>query len=83
MPDDRYDWGDDPTAQDVIDALRIALVAQDDPAKVSGLVRCLVEFAPETDCTRGIDLLLRLVSEATLRVEVVRGVDDYEKENPK
>lgn len=67
---DSYDWGEDPTAQDVIDALRIAVLAQDDPVKVERLVRCLIEFAPETDRVRGMGLLMRLLSEATLAVSV-------------
>jgi hypothetical protein len=68
---DRYDWAEDPTAQDVIDALRVALMAQKDPAKALAVVNMLVEFAPETDSGRGIDLLLRLISEASLKVELV------------
>jgi hypothetical protein len=67
---DRYDWADDPTAQDVIDALRLLITAQQDPAKVDRLLRCLLEFAPDTDSSRGIDLLLRLLAEGTLRAEV-------------
>lgn len=67
----RYDWAEDPTAQDVIDALRVALMAQKDPAKALAVVNMLVEFAPETDSNRGIDLLLRLIAEASLRVELV------------
>lgn len=64
----RYDWADDPTAQDVIDALRMVLLAQDDPEQVTKLTKCLVEFAPETDGSRGIDLLMRLIAEATVKV---------------
>jgi hypothetical protein len=70
-PTARYDWAEDPTAQDVIDAMRIAVMAQDDPGKLAGVVKCLIEFAPETDSSRGIDLLIRLVSEATLKLEMV------------
>jgi hypothetical protein len=70
MSDDRYDWGEDPTAQDVIDAMRVAVTAQKDPAKAMPVVECLLEFAPDTDSGRGIDLLLRLITEATLKVEV-------------
>lgn len=72
-PSDRYDWAEDATAQDVIDALRLALMAQDDPAKADRLVRLLVDFAPETDSTRGMDLLMRMLAEATLKVEVSDG----------
>jgi hypothetical protein len=61
---------DDPTAQDVIDALRIAVMAQDDPAKAFPVVKMLVELAPETDSNRGIELLLRLIAEASLKVEM-------------
>lgn len=62
---------EDPTAQDVIDALRIALMAQKDPAEAIKIVNMLVDFAPETNSNRGIDLLLRLISEASLKVSMV------------
>jgi len=62
---------DDATAQDVIDALRLALMAQKDPAEAIKIVNCLIEFAPETDSNRGIDLLLRLISQSTLKVSMV------------
>lgn len=68
MPDEQ-----DPTAQDVIDALRIALMAQKDPAEAIKIVNMLVEFAPETSSNRGIDLLLTLISEASLKVSMVDG----------
>jgi hypothetical protein len=67
-PEQRYDWADDPTAQDVIDALRMAFMAQKDPEQAVKVAECLLEFAPETDSGRGIDLLLRLISESTLKV---------------
>lgn len=79
---DRYDWAEDPTAQDVIDALRLAVMAQDDPVKVAGLLHCLLEFAPETDSGRGIDLLLRLISEASLKVEVADPVAAQQTGDP-
>ena len=60
----------DATAQDVIDAMRMALMAQKDPAKALPIVEMLVELAPETDSNRGIDLLVQLICEATLRVEI-------------
>jgi hypothetical protein len=66
----RYDWAEDPTAQDVIDALRLAVMGQSDPAKALGVVRELLEYAPETMSSRGIDLLLRLVSEAKMKFEM-------------
>jgi hypothetical protein len=59
---------EDPTAQDVIDALRIALMAQKDPTEVVKIVNCLLEFAPETDCSRGVGLLLHLITESALKV---------------
>jgi hypothetical protein len=65
---DRYDWAEDPTAQDVIDALRFVLMAQKDPAEALKVVDCLLDFAPDTDGSRGIDLLLRLISGSTLKV---------------
>lgn len=58
------------TAQDVIDALRMALMAQKDPAEVVKIVNVLVEFAPETDSNRGIDLLLHLITESALKVSL-------------
>lgn len=67
---DRYDWAEDPTAQDVIDAMRLAVMAQDDPGKAMGVVRELIDYAPETSNSRGIDLLLRLVTEAKLKFEM-------------
>lgn len=66
-------FDEDPTAQDVIDALRMALMAQKDPAEVVKIVNCLIEFAPETESSRGIDLLLRLISEASLKVSLTDG----------
>lgn len=59
-----------PTAQDVIDALRLALMVQKDPAEALKIVDCLLEFAPETDSNRGIDLLLRLLAESALKVSL-------------
>lgn len=67
----RYDWAEDATAQDVIDALRMVLMAQKDPVEVRKIVECLLEFAPDTDSSRGIDLLLRLIAESTLKVALV------------
>jgi hypothetical protein len=68
---DRYDWAEDPTGQDVIDALRVLVTTQRDPAQVDRLVRCLLEFAPESESSRGFDLLGRLLAEGTLRAVVV------------
>ena len=59
---------DDTTAQDVVDALRIVLMSQKDPREIVRLVDCLVEFAPETDSSRGIDLLLSMIAEGSLKV---------------
>jgi hypothetical protein len=62
---------EDPSAQDVIDALRIALAAhKDDPAEVARIVSVLVEYAPETDSNRGIDLLLHLITQSVLKASV-------------
>lgn len=61
---------DDPIAQDVIDALRLALMAQKDPAEAIKIVNLLVELAPETESNRGIDLLLKLITEASLKVSL-------------
>ena len=71
QPQDRYDWSEDPTAQDIIDAMRIVVVAQDDSAKALRLVEELLDWAPETASNRGIDLLLRMITEATIKVELV------------
>lgn len=62
---------EDTTAQDVIDALRMALMAQKEPAEVVKIVKLLVEYAPETDGNRGIDLLLHLIVESSLKVALV------------
>lgn len=45
-------------------------VTSQDPAEQANIVGCLVEIAPETDSDRGIDLLLNLISDATLKVSV-------------
>lgn len=66
----RLGFDEDATAQDVIDALRIVLLAQKDPARALPVVEMLIEQAPETDSSRGIDLLLHLITEASLKVEV-------------
>jgi hypothetical protein len=68
--DDTYD-NESITAQDVVDALRLALIAQGDPVERARLVCCLLEFAPETTGNRGVELVMRLVTEATLRLELV------------
>ncbi len=72
---------EDPTAQDVIDALRLAFIAN--PERTRPLVETLLEFAPATDGSRGIDLLLRLIAEGTLRVEVAGDpAADHPEEKP-
>ena len=62
---------DDPTAQDVIDALRFALMAQGDKAERLKLVDAMLEFAPETDNERGVKLILDLIAEGSLKVAMV------------
>lgn len=62
MPDN------DPTAQDVIDALRLVSIAQDDDAELAKLLDALLDFAPETDSNRGVELLLELIAEGRLKV---------------
>lgn len=59
------------TAQDVIDALRFALLAQNDAERVHGLVRMLLDLAPETGSDRGLKVILDLIAEGSLRVEAV------------
>ncbi|MEA2495762.1 MAG: hypothetical protein QOJ29_3673 [Thermoleophilaceae bacterium] len=68
--DERFDaWDNDSiTAQDVVDALRLALMGQKDAAQQAKLLEALLEFAPETDGDRGTALLLRLIHEGTLAV---------------
>lgn len=61
---------DDPTAQDVIDAMRLAFMAQSNDAEVAKLARALLEFAPETDSDRGVQFLIRMIAEGSLRVEL-------------
>lgn len=61
------------TAQDVVEALRLALRGQKDPAEQARLADALLDFAPETDGDRGTALVLRLVSEGTLRLSLVEG----------
>lgn len=58
------------SAQDVIDALRMAMISQKDAREVAKLVAFLLEYAPETDSNRGIDLLLHLLTESRLKVAV-------------
>lgn len=60
----------DPTAQDVVDALRLALMSQKGDAEAAKLTRVLLEFAPETDNDRGVKLLLRMIAEGSLKVEL-------------
>jgi hypothetical protein len=54
-----------PTAQDVVDALRLVLT-QDDASM--DLVRELMAEAPETDDARGVDFLLDLIKSGRLKV---------------
>lgn len=67
---------DDPdaTAQDIIDALRFVLMAQDDDKEAAKLTRALLEFAPETNNDRGIKLLLQMIAEGSLKVGLVGDV---------
>lgn len=57
-------------AQDVIDALRLAFMAQDDEAKRAKLTNALLNLAPETDSNRGVQLLIDLIAEGSLIVEM-------------
>lgn len=61
----------DLSAQDVIDALRLALVAQNDPAEVVKIVDVMLEFAPPTDGSRGVTVLMGLIAESSLKVAMV------------
>ena len=60
----------DVEAQDVIDALRLALMAQKDPAEMVKIVIALVAMAPPTDSNRGVQLLLDMISEGALKVAI-------------
>jgi hypothetical protein len=53
------------TAQDVIDALRLAFMAQTDPERLEALTRMMLELAPETDSNRGVQLLIDLIEVAS------------------
>jgi hypothetical protein len=64
------DRAEQPSAQDVIDALRMALLAQDDPQRALPLVEALVEMAPETQSDRGVQMLIELIAEGSLKVEL-------------
>lgn len=69
----RYDWGESPTAQDVLDAMRVAVASarQSDPGAVMRMVEEMLEWGPETPSPmRGLDLLLRMISDGVLRVEL-------------
>lgn len=61
---------EDTTAQDVVDALRFALMAQKDPAEGLKLAKVLLEFAPETESDRGIHLIMGLIAEGAMKVEM-------------
>lgn len=78
MSDQGLGVSEDATAQDVIDALRLVLMGQQDPEEAQALVRMLLEFAPETDSNRGVELVTSLIAEGSLRVEAV--VDERGKE---
>lgn len=56
-----------PTAQDVIDALRLVLTQDDAEMK---LVRILVDIAPGTDEARGVDLLLDLIKDGRAELKM-------------
>lgn len=58
----------DPTAQDVIDALRFVKMAQSDDAEIIKMLDVLLDLAPETDSDRGIQLVLELLTEGSLKV---------------
>lgn len=59
---------EDPTAQDIIDALRFCLMAQKDVHELVKLVKALLEMAPETADARGLKLLTDLICEGSLKV---------------
>jgi hypothetical protein len=58
------------TAQDVVDAIRFALSAQDDPAERLRLVDGLLERAPVSRGDRGLDLLMGMIAGGAIKVTV-------------
>jgi hypothetical protein len=61
----------EPTAQDVIDALRFLRMAQKDPVEFTRLVDCLLDFAPETDGNRGLKMIVDMICEGSLKASLV------------
>jgi len=62
---------EDPTAQDVIDAMRLTLTAQKDPAERLRLVETLLDLAPAYESNRGLALVRRMIVNGALKVAVV------------
>ena len=61
----------DPTAQDVVDALRFLRMAQKDAVEFCRLVDALLELAPETDGNRGLTMIVDLICEGSLKASLV------------
>lgn len=61
---------EEPTAQDVVDAMRFALMSQKDPQEAMKLVNTLIECAPDMMSDRAADLILHLLVEGALKVSV-------------
>lgn len=59
-----------PTAQQIIDALRFALMPESDPLTKLALVDFFMETAPETTDNGGFDLITSLLAEGSLRLEM-------------
>lgn len=63
--------GRDDGAQDIIDAVRWVLLAQDDPEECVKLVKVLLEFAPETKGDCGMKIVIEMIVEGSLKVALV------------
>lgn len=68
-----FELDDSITSQDVIDALRFALMAQKDDREIVKLLEALIEWAPDTNGDRGVSMVLRLIAEGSLKVAMVDG----------
>lgn len=62
-----------PSAQDVVDALRLLRMAQRDPVEFTRLVDALLDLAPETDSNGGVMLVVGMICEGSLKAVLVDG----------
>lgn len=59
------------SAQDAIDAMRLALQSQKDDARAIGVIEELLARAPVTETDRGPQALIDLILEGALTTEIV------------